>query len=259
MPSTVQCKGVQIKSLPVIEMDGLVWVWTGEEEPSEVPTCTKPPPGFEIHSELLIDVPVEHGLLLENLLDLAHAPFTHTSTFAKGWPIPDIVKFNTHQILSGNWEPYPIDMSFEPPCMVLSTIGLARPGEVERGVRASTCDRHLHQLHVCLPSSEGRTTLLYRMSMDFMSWVQHVPGIQRFWSYIAGQVLSEDLVLVQGQQERLEAGGDVWAHPMPYDKLGVQYRRWRNAISKGDLMEQRSVERDFKPMSAGEIFAVEEK
>lgn len=31
---------------------------------------------------------MEHGLLLENLLDLAHAPFTHTTTFAKGWPVP---------------------------------------------------------------------------------------------------------------------------------------------------------------------------
>jgi len=31
---------------------------------------------------------VEHGLLLDNLLDLAHAPFTHTSTFAKGWSVP---------------------------------------------------------------------------------------------------------------------------------------------------------------------------
>jgi chlorophyllide a oxygenase len=38
-----------------------------------------------------VEVPVEHGLLMENLLDLAHAPFTHTSTFAKGWPIPDSV------------------------------------------------------------------------------------------------------------------------------------------------------------------------
>lgn len=40
---------------------------------------------------LQVEVPVEHGLLMENLLDLAHAPFTHTSTFAKGWPIPDSV------------------------------------------------------------------------------------------------------------------------------------------------------------------------
>ena len=69
---------------------------------------------------------MEHGLLLENLLDLAHAPFTHTSTFAKGWPVPDFVKFNAGRLLGGNWEPYPIDMSFEPPCCVLSTIGLVR-------------------------------------------------------------------------------------------------------------------------------------
>lgn len=258
MPSTVQCKGVQVKSLPVVEQDGLIWVYPGVETPPDVPPCSRPPPGFEVHSELLIDVPVEHGLLLENLLDLAHAPFTHTSTFAKGWPIPDTVKFNAHKMLSGNWEPYPIDMSFEAPCMVLSTIGLARPGQVERGVRASNCQNHLHQLHVCLPSNEGRTTLLYRMSMDFMGWAKHVPYIQYFWSYIAGQVLGEDLVLVKGQQDRLQRGGDVWANPMPYDKLGVMYRRWRNAIGKGDKKEQKEVEKEMKPMSAGEIFAIEE-
>ena len=78
---------------------------------------------FQVHAELILEVPVEHGLLLENLLDLAHAPFTHTSTFAKGWPVPDVVKFNAARMLGGNWEPYPIDMAFEPPCMVLSTIG----------------------------------------------------------------------------------------------------------------------------------------
>ena len=79
---------------------------------------------LQVHAELILEVPVEHGLLLENLLDLAHAPFTHTSTFAKGWPIPDVVKFNAQKVLGGNWEPYPIDMAFEPPCMVLSTIGV---------------------------------------------------------------------------------------------------------------------------------------
>lgn len=38
-----------------------------------------------------MELPVEHGLLLDNLLDLAHAPFTHTSTFAKGWTVPRFV------------------------------------------------------------------------------------------------------------------------------------------------------------------------
>lgn len=44
-----------------------------------------------INSQLVMDLPVEHGLLLDNLLDLAHAPFTHTSTFAKGWSVPRFV------------------------------------------------------------------------------------------------------------------------------------------------------------------------
>lgn len=41
--------------------------------------------------QIVMELPVEHGLLLDNLLDLAHAPFTHTSTFAKGWSVPRFV------------------------------------------------------------------------------------------------------------------------------------------------------------------------
>ena len=133
---------------------------------------------------------------MENLLDLAHAPFTHTSTFAKGWPIPDSVKFKAAEYLGGNWEPYPIDMTFQPPCCVLSTIGLAQPGKILRGQRADSCKNHLHQLHVCLPSKAGHTRLLYRMSMDFMHWAIWVPGIQAFWKRIAGQVCSRCMVVV---------------------------------------------------------------
>jgi phenylpropionate dioxygenase-like ring-hydroxylating dioxygenase large terminal subunit len=54
---------------------------------------------MQVHAELILEVPVEHGLLLENLLDLAHAPFTHTSTFAplqtsarQKWKRPLIVR-----------------------------------------------------------------------------------------------------------------------------------------------------------------------
>jgi hypothetical protein len=47
----------------------------------------------------------------------------------------------------------------------------------------------------------------------------------------AVQVLGEDLVLVQGQQDRLVRGGDTWRHPVSYDKLAVRYRRWRNSLS----------------------------
>jgi hypothetical protein len=32
--------------------------------------------------------------------------------------VPDAVKFHANKLLSGQWDPYPIDMAFQPPCMV---------------------------------------------------------------------------------------------------------------------------------------------
>jgi hypothetical protein len=34
----------------------------------------------------------------------------------------------------------------------------------------------------------GYTRLLYRMSMDFLGWARYVPGIQKVWKGVAGQV-----------------------------------------------------------------------
>jgi len=237
MPSVANekksCKGVKVRSLPVKEVEGMIFIWPGSKEPEGEPHMGLLPEsgvGYENHAEIVLEVPVEHGLLLENLLDLAHAPFTHTSTFAKGWPVPDLVKWSTDPLsaLAGAWEPYPITMSFEPPCMVLSTIGLAQPGKIRRGLRAEECEKHLHQLHVCVPSKPGHTRLLYRMHLDFLPWVKHVPGIKKLWEEMANQVLGEDLRLVAGQQDRMLRGADVWGSPVVYDKLGVRYRRWRN-------------------------------
>lgn len=244
--------------------DGLVMVWPGTcEAPTEqLPSHFAPPSGYTIHAELIIDdVPVEHGLLMENLLDLAHAPFTHTGTFAKGWGVPNMVKFASSKLRKsgdgwhdmgnflangkseGSWKPYPIDMKFLAPCMVDSHIGLAQAGAVgsgaqfKEGVTADECPKHLHQLHVCLPSAPGRTRLLYRMSLDFANWAQYIPGIEMIWTEMANQVLGEDLRLVVGQQDRMQRGGRVWAHPVAYDKLGLHYRRWRNVMEGRDVEE----------------------
>lgn len=178
---------------------------------------------FLIILQIVMELPVEHGLLLDNLLDLAHAPFTHTSTFAKGWSVPrylctlhltsdywqmhmnfhigcymcksttfwccfvfvSLVKFLTPSSgLQGYWDPYPIDMEFRPPCMVLSTIGISKPGKLE-GKSTQQCSTHLHQLHVCLPSSRNKTRLLYRMSLDFAPWLKHIPYMHLLWSHFA--------------------------------------------------------------------------
>ncbi|NET34718.1 MAG: Rieske 2Fe-2S domain-containing protein [Cyanothece sp. SIO1E1] len=226
IPSCQQPQALaSIQTWPCFEADGLIWVWPGDETPNEAPSRVQSiPAGFQLHAELIMDLPVEHGLLMENLLDLAHAPFTHTGTFAKGWPVPEMVRFLTPSKtpLWGHWDPYPIEMSFEPPCYVVSTIGL----------RGKDCGKHLHQLHCCLPAEAGKTRLLYRLALDFWGWARFLPGKDRFWQRMAQRVINEDLRLVMGQQQQISTGGDVWNMPVAYDKLGVRYRRWRNQVEK---------------------------
>ncbi|KAJ6405317.1 hypothetical protein OIU84_013305 [Salix udensis] len=307
MPST-RLVDVRIKSLPCFEQEGMIWIWPGSDPPAASLPSLQPPPGFQVHAEIVMELPVEHGLLLDNLLDLAHAPFTHTSTFAKGWTVPSLVKFLTPASgLQGYWDPYPIDMEFRPPCMVLSTIGISKPGKLE-GQSTKECATHLHQLHVCLPSSRQKTRLLYRMSLDFAPVLKHIPFMHYLWRHFAEQVqkipsfllyimliftilspfctkkpppwhhlkrcviielgvchnpnsldpinntntfaitlltfpaniqtsmkqvLNEDLRLVLGQQERMINGANVWNWPVSYDKLGVRYRLWRDAVERG--------------------------
>ncbi|KAL2503588.1 Chlorophyllide a oxygenase [Abeliophyllum distichum] len=232
MPST-RLLNVKIRALPCFEQEGLIWIWPGNDPPTTNLPSLLPPSGFQIHAEIVMELPVEHGLLLDNLLDLAHAPFTHTSTFAKGWSVPSLVKFLTPASgLQGYWDPYPIDMEFRPPCMVLSTIGISKPGKLE-GQSTRECSTHLHQLHVCLPSSRQKTRLPYRMSLDFAPILKHVPFMQYLWRHFAEKVLNEDLRLVLGQQERMLNGANVWNFPVSYDKLGVRYRLWRDAVERG--------------------------
>ena len=52
---------------------------------------------------------------------------------------------------------------------------------------------------------------------------------------LAWQVLDEDLRLVLGQQDRMRRGANVWNHPVIYDKLGVNYRRWRNGVEAEEV------------------------
>ncbi|KAL4559126.1 hypothetical protein LXL04_031260 [Taraxacum kok-saghyz] len=257
MPST-KFVNVKIKALACCEQEGMIWIWPGNEPSEPTVPSLLPPQGFQIHAEvfhqnnptskinslyisnqftynkIVMELPVEHGLLLDNLLDLAHAPFTHTSTFAKGWSVPSLVKFLTPTSgLEGYWDPYPIDMEFRPPCIVLSTIGISKPGKLE-GQSTKQCATHLHQLHVCLPSSRNKTRLLYRMSLDFAPILQFVPFMHILWRHFAEKVLNEDLRLVVGQQERMKSGENVWNMPVSYDKLGIRYRLWRKAVEDGD-------------------------
>jgi len=74
-----------LKSYPVVERAGLVWIWTGKAENAdpdlipdldEVGLCD----GWAWEQSPPIKVPGRFTLLIDNLLDLGHASFIHTDT-----------------------------------------------------------------------------------------------------------------------------------------------------------------------------------
>jgi len=119
-----------------------------------------------------------------------HAPFTHTSTSAKGWSVPTLVRFKTAASARcrATGTRCPMASWFRPPCVVVSTIGLAKPGQLEGGQTAKpVLPAPVPDARV-RPWCRGETRLLYRMGLDFASWIKHVPSINHLWSYLATQV-----------------------------------------------------------------------
>lgn len=80
----------KVQVYPLHEQDGVVYVWPGSAEDA---VAAKPPrdstdsgtpladpsSGF-VMSQMCLDLPIDHALMIENLLDPAHVPFTHEGT-----------------------------------------------------------------------------------------------------------------------------------------------------------------------------------
>ena len=71
MPSTTQCRNVAVAALPCIEKDGFVWIWPGDGVPATtIPDFTRPPAGYDIHAEIMVEVPVSCPTNTSSLLCL---------------------------------------------------------------------------------------------------------------------------------------------------------------------------------------------
>jgi phenylpropionate dioxygenase-like ring-hydroxylating dioxygenase large terminal subunit len=76
-PGNAKPPAMGVKSYPVAETKGFIFIWIGEEEPTEVPTYLNHPPeyGGALRNHLVIQA--NYKLLLDNLADDAHATHLH--------------------------------------------------------------------------------------------------------------------------------------------------------------------------------------
>ena len=208
MPSCHHLPGVRVDALPVCEQHGLIFAWAGPSTPtapSEVLSHLAPPKGFTPMAELTVEVPLEHAVVVDRLLDLTKRSAAldpvkmARSASGRGGKMkmmPSLSNFDfdldvekwAARLLRGSWVPVPSGVEFVPSCVLTSTLNLRAQNQARKG----DGDRNVHQVHACLPSKPGHTRLLYRMSFDFLPAGADA-AVTKVWRLLAEQILREEL------------------------------------------------------------------
>ena len=217
MPSTPLLLGVSVRALPVLEQDGLLWVWPGRGMPAAALPHLAPPRGFTLVAATSIDVERDAVALVAALLDasggapaaLALPPVPERSASAAGTsraaapaqpPYLEaadgagLVAAAARALRMSGGGGSLLAAAFEPPGAVVTTLQLG--GEAEAGGRDADDAQawRVHMLFVCVPALPGRTRVLYRLAVNFAPpALALAPGAATLWQTLADDLLREQL------------------------------------------------------------------
>ncbi len=171
------------RALPVRELAGLLWLFTGFEP------ATEPAPSESFAAQQMTVCAqstvwnVHWTRVMENMLDMPHLPFVHRSTIGKG--LDHLVKGARMDLLVED-RPYGARISN-------SVDGIARPGALEYrfpNIMELFIDppgRLLRLMVACIPEDEKTTRLLLLTMRDFARWRLLDPVFRRMNARIAGE------------------------------------------------------------------------
>ena len=220
MPSTPLLPGVSVRALPVLEQDGLLWVWPGRGTPAAALPRLAPPRGFTLVAATSVDVERDADALVAALLDatggapgaLASPPLLPQSSAVgpsravAAAPPPYLEAADGAGLVaaaaralrvSGGGGAFlaaasPAAVAFEPPGAVVTTLQLG--GEADAGDADDAQARRVHVLFACVPALPGRTRVLYRLAVNFASpALATAPGAATLWQALADDLLREQL------------------------------------------------------------------
>src|SRR5882672_4238663 len=254
IPSLGECSGEAVKlprhpvrSYPVQEQDGYVWVYLGADVPTTVP-FKFPHAGeprwstFRMQTRFQTDVEA----CLENFLDCPHTAYVH-----KGW-------FRSHDarqlkayvrtrggVAEAEFENEPVSKS------VITRFFYPRgrkPRHTDRFLMPSIsrvdyefgADHHFIISSACTPVGDWETQVY---TVVTFCYGQIAPLIRLVFEPMARRILRQDvdILTLHGQQMR-KLGGPCYAH-VETDLLGIEIQRMRRRCERGEPPQQQEVER----------------
>jgi phenylpropionate dioxygenase-like ring-hydroxylating dioxygenase large terminal subunit len=242
--------GAIVKSWPVVERDGVVWIWAGEDTAGDdrtVPDLSAVSDGsgvFPIHGHQLMRANYEYTT--DNLMDLSHIEFVHKGSFAgagvifagkhtvrqegntvhSDWWMPNVLApahtFGIYErdLRTDHW----LDMHWQAPATMRLEIGAVPAG----APREQGCI--VQQAHILTPETEHTTH--YFWSTTRSSPVATPEGDSFLRALMLQAFDQEDAPIIEAAYANLD-GGEFWAQKPVFigvDAAGTRARRVLQAM-----------------------------
>lgn len=228
------------KTYEVKDSQGVVWIWMSHKTP---PNPSKIPwfenfarPGFKDISTTH-ELPYDHSILLENLMDPAHVPISHDRTdWSAKREDAQALRFKvterTNRGFAGWWgreadNSTPNFLRFEAPC------NLQNNREI---VDKDGVTNYFSGLFLCRPTGQGKSMLIVRFGSTKRSPLANLFP-EWYFHQNAGKVFEQDMGFLSSQNEILMKEKvptkELYINLKSSDTWVAEYRKWMDKVGHG--------------------------
>jgi vanillate O-demethylase monooxygenase subunit len=252
-------EAARVRSYRVVEQDGFIWVWMGDAAKADVARITRFPwmtkPDWQ-RTKLHARIECNYQLVIDNLLDLSHLAFVHSSTvgsmeladdaIVKTVRTPEGVKtsrwtlnvppartyaqFGRYDCNVDRWQL----TEFRAPCTLIIRNGSAKAGT---GAYEGGPGEQPWEFIVChgvTPETDRTTNYFWAVNHGFGA---DSPEDTAEFHRQSHQVIGEDIAVFKGQQRMLDLAPDAPVVDIRYDNGPIQARLFIDrmlAAERGD-------------------------
>lgn len=230
-----------VKTYEVRDSQGVVWVWMSRKT---LPNFNKIPwfenfarPGFQDFSTTH-ELPYDHSILLENLMDPAHVPISHDRTdwSAKREDAQALlfkVSERTDRGFAGWWgkqkdQSMPNFLRFQAPCNLQNNREIIDPKTGEKN--------YFSGLFLCRPSGQGKSMLIVRFGSTKRSPLAKLFP-EWYFHQNACKVFEQDMGFLSSQNEILMKEKvptkELYINLKSSDTWVAEYRKWMDKVGHG--------------------------
>lgn len=239
-----------IRSYPIVERFGFIWIWVGDESKADdslIPDLAWANSNDWTYGGDYYHMKCDYRLLIDNLMDLTHETYVHASSIGQSeieevapttsqegeeirverlmkhiTPPPfwgDALSANNidRESLCDRWQV----CRFVPPSQVMIDVGVAL---ADQGFQTAPADKKVAAIVVDLITPETETSCHYfwGMARNFNVTDKQLTDEMRT---AQGKIFAEDLEILESQQENLLRNPDRRLIPLNIDAGGVYARR----------------------------------